>query len=87
MGDNLDENEEPHTNREFRRYQTWYQQATRCRLRPQWTGDDYCDMESTDDEVTTYDKATRLGTQVEAAPILDRVVICNIFILFPSVFV
>ena len=87
MGDNLDENEEPHTNKEFRWYQTWYQQVTRCRLRSQWTGDDYGDMESTDDEVTTYDEATRLGTQVEAAPILDRVVICNIFILFPSVFI
>jgi hypothetical protein len=25
QGDNLDDNEEPHTNREFRQYQAWYQ--------------------------------------------------------------
>ena len=49
----MDENNEPHTNHEFRRYQAWYQRATRCRLRVQWTEDDYADIESSDDEDTT----------------------------------
>ena len=70
----MDENNEPHTNREFRRYQAWYQCATRCRLRVQWTEDDYTNIESSDDEDTTYDQSTRVGRQVEAGPILDRVV-------------
>jgi len=74
MCDNMDENNEPHTNREFRRYQAWYQCATRCRLRVQWTEDDYTNIESSDDEDTTYDQSTRAERQVEAGPILDRVV-------------
>ena len=74
MHDNVDENNEPHTNREFRRYQAWYQRATRCRLRVQWTEDDYADIESSDNEDTAYDQSTRAGRQVEAGPILDRVV-------------
>ena len=74
MHDNLDDNNEPHTNREFRRYQAWYQRATRCRLRLQWTKADYADIESSDDEDTAYDQSTRAGRQVEAGPIFDRVV-------------
>ena len=65
MHDNVDENNEPHTNREFRRYQAWYQRATHYRLRLQWTEDDYADIESSDDEDTAYDQATRVGRQVE----------------------
>ena len=61
-------------NREYRRYQAWYQHATRCRLRLQWTEDDYADIESSDDEDTMYDQTTRVERQVEAGPILDRVV-------------
>ena len=61
-------------NHEFRRYQAWYQRATRFRLRLQWTEDDYVDIESSDDEETTYDQSTHAGRQVEAGPILDRVV-------------
>ena len=74
MHDNLDDNNEPHMNREFRRYQAWYQHATHCRLRLQWTKDDYADIESSDDEDTTYDRSTHVGRQVEVGPILDRVV-------------
>ena len=70
----MDKNNEPHTNREYRQYQAWYQRATRCRLRLQWTEDDYADIESSDDEDTAYDQTTRVGRQVEAGPILDRVV-------------
>jgi len=70
----MDENNEPHMNREFRRYQAWYQHATRCRLRLQWIEDDYADIESSDDEDTAYDQSTRTGRQVQAEPILDRVV-------------
>ena len=70
----MDENNEPHTNHEFRRYQAWYQRSTQCRLRLQWTEIDYADIESSDDEDTTYDQSTRAGRQVEAGPILDRVV-------------
>ena len=73
MHDNVDENE-PHTNHEFRWYQAWYQRATHCRLRVQWTEDDYADIESSDDEDMTYDQSTCAGRQVEAGPILDRVV-------------
>ena len=60
--------------REYRRYQAWYQRATHCRLRLQWTEDDYADIESFDDEDTAYDQTTRVGRQVETGPILDRVV-------------
>jgi hypothetical protein len=31
--ENMDDNDEPHTNREYRRYQAWYYQATRPRLK------------------------------------------------------
>ena len=34
----------------------------------------YADIESSDDEDTAYDQSTRAGRQVEAGPILDRVV-------------
>ena len=70
----MDENNEPHTNHEYRCYQAWYQCATRCRLRLQWTEDDYADIESSDDEDMVYDQSTRAGRQVEAGPILDRLV-------------
>jgi hypothetical protein len=68
------ENDKPHTNGEYRRYQAWYQGVTRCRLRLQWTEDDYADIESFDDENIAYDQTTLVGRQVEAGPILDRVV-------------
>ena len=74
MHDNMDEDNEPHTNCEFRWYQAWYQRVTCCRLRLQWTEDDYADIESSDDEDMAYDQSTRAGRQVEAGPILDRVV-------------
>ena len=74
MHNNVDENNEPHMNCEFRRYQAWYQHVTHCRLRLQWTEDDYADIESSDDEDTAYDQTTRVGRQVEVGPILDRVV-------------
>ena len=61
MHNNVDDNNEPHTNREFRRYQAW-------------TEADYADIESSDDEDTAYDQSTRAGRQVEVGPILDRVV-------------
>ncbi|XP_034583403.1 protein MAIN-LIKE 1 isoform X2 [Setaria viridis] len=70
--ENVDENDEPHTNSEYRQYQTWYQGATRHRLRAAWTEDDYADIHSSDDEDTVYDQSTRAGRQVEAGPILDR---------------
>ena len=70
----MHDNNEPHMNREFRRYQAWYQRATHCRLRVQWTEDDYADIEFSDDEDTAYDQSTRAGRQVEAGQILDRVV-------------
>uniref|UniRef100_K3YL96 Aminotransferase-like plant mobile domain-containing protein n=1 Tax=Setaria italica TaxID=4555 RepID=K3YL96_SETIT len=61
--DNVDENNKPHTNSEYRRYQAWYQGATHCRLRLQWTQDDYGDIESSDDEDTAYDQSTCVGRQ------------------------
>lgn len=48
--------------------------ATRTKLKKQWAQDDYADIQSSDDEDTQFDQATRGGTVVEAAPILDRVV-------------
>jgi hypothetical protein len=45
--------------------------VTRCKFCQHWTSDDYADIDSSDDEDTEYDQSTRLGTQVEAAPILD----------------
>jgi hypothetical protein len=72
--ENVDDNDEPHTNREYRRYQAWYHRATHPRLRLQWLHDDYADIESSEDEDTAYGHFTRVGRQVEAGPILDRVV-------------
>ena len=66
--------DEPHTNYNFRAYLSWYLGATRAKLKGQWTEADYGDIQSLDDEDTSYDLATRSGTLVEAAPILDRVV-------------
>ena len=60
MHDNVDDNNEPHTNR--------------CRMRVLWIEDDYTNIESSDDEDTAYDQSTRARRQVEAGPILDRVV-------------
>ena len=74
MHDNVDENNELHTNREFRWYQAWYQRATHCRLRIQWIEDDYANIESSDDEDTAYGESIRAGRQVEAGPILDIVI-------------
>jgi hypothetical protein len=71
---NVDDNEEPHMNSEYRQYQAWYQGVTRPRLRLQWTKADYADIESSEDEDTAYDHTTHVGRQVEAGPILDRVV-------------
>uniref|UniRef100_K3YXU0 Aminotransferase-like plant mobile domain-containing protein n=1 Tax=Setaria italica TaxID=4555 RepID=K3YXU0_SETIT len=72
FGDNVDENDEPHTNSAYRQYQSWYQGAMRHRLRAAWTEDDYADIHSSDDEDTVYDQSTRAGRQVEVGPILDR---------------
>ena len=72
--DNLYENDRLHTNYNFRAYLSWYRGVTRTRLKTQWTQADYTDIESSDDEDTSYDLATRQGTCVEAAPVLDRVV-------------
>jgi hypothetical protein len=46
------ENDELHNNNDYRRYQAWYQGATRCNLRQQWTTDDYVDIDSSNDEDT-----------------------------------
>uniref|UniRef100_K4A0S3 Aminotransferase-like plant mobile domain-containing protein n=1 Tax=Setaria italica TaxID=4555 RepID=K4A0S3_SETIT len=64
--DNVDENDEPHTN-----------SATRHRLKAAWTEDDYADIHSSDDEDTVYDQSTRAGRQVEVGPILDRMRLSN----------
>ena len=76
--ENLYENDRPHTNENFRAYLSWYIRATRTKLKVQWTQTDYADIESSDDEQMSYDLATRAGTQVEPAPILDRVVMSTI---------
>jgi hypothetical protein len=53
--ENLYENDQPHTNENFRAYLTWYRRATRTKLKQQWTQADYADIESSDDEQTAYD--------------------------------
>ncbi|TVU25366.1 hypothetical protein EJB05_27860, partial [Eragrostis curvula] len=45
----------------------------RSKQKKAWTDRDYSDMESSDDENTPYDIATRQGTVVEIGPVLDRV--------------
>jgi hypothetical protein len=59
--ENVHDNDELHNNNDYSRYQAWYQGATRCKLRQQWTADDYADNDSSDDEDTEYDQSTRLG--------------------------
>ena len=81
LHENLYVNDQPHTNNNFRAYLSWYTRATRTKLKGQWTQADYADIESSDDEDTPYDLAARAGTQVEVAPILDRVVMLT---LIPS---
>jgi hypothetical protein len=68
------ENDQLHTNYHFHRYLTWYAGVTRCKFKGQWTAADYAEQESSDDKDTSFDIAARLGSQIEAAPILDRVV-------------
>jgi hypothetical protein len=82
MHDLLYQNDQPHTNYNFREYISWYVSATRCRLKGQWTSADYAELESSDDEDTSYDLVTRHGTHVEAAPILDRVVLILLYFNF-----
>ncbi|CAO2043452.1 unnamed protein product [Urochloa humidicola] len=69
---NVQDPAEPHTNANFRAYLAWYHSATRYKLRQRWTGADYANIASSDDDNTTYDKQCREGTVVELAPILDR---------------
>ncbi|TVU32501.1 hypothetical protein EJB05_24232, partial [Eragrostis curvula] len=71
--DNCERIHAMHRDSSFRRYLEWYQSSTRYRLRQTWTDRDYADMESSEDENTPYDVATRQGTQVEIGPVLDRV--------------
>ncbi|TVU01526.1 hypothetical protein EJB05_53025, partial [Eragrostis curvula] len=71
--DNCERIHAMHRDSEFRRYLEWYQSSTRYRLRQAWTDRDYADMESSDDENTPYDVATRQGTVVEIGPVVDRV--------------
>jgi hypothetical protein len=72
--ENVIENDQLHTDYNFRAYLSWYLVATRTKLKGQWTGADYADIQSLDDEDTSNDLATQEGMVVEAAPILDRVV-------------
>ncbi|CAN6247071.1 unnamed protein product [Urochloa humidicola] len=69
---NVQDPAEPHRNANFREYLAWYHSVTRYKLRQRWTGADYADIASSDDDNTTYDKACREGIVVELAPILDR---------------
>jgi hypothetical protein len=70
----VDDNEEPHSNSAYLEYEAWYKGVTRPRLRLQWTHGDCANIESPKDEDMTYDWTTRVGRQVEAGPVLDRVV-------------
>jgi len=81
LHENLYVNDQPHMNNNFRAYLSWYTRAIRTKLKGQWTQADYADIESSDDEDTSYDLATRAGTQVEVAPILNQVVMST---LIPS---
>jgi hypothetical protein len=84
-GDLNYQNEHAHTNYHSRRYLIWYAGVTRCKLKGQWTAADYAEQESSDDEDTTFDIAARHGSQIEAAPILDRVVTISLLKLEISI--
>ncbi len=85
QGDLNYENDQAHTNYNFRRYLIWYSGVTRCKLKGQWTAADYAEQESSDDEDTAFDIAARHGSQIEAAPILDRVVTISLLKLEISI--
>ena len=70
----MEDDQQPHSNEQFREYLAWYSRATHMRLRQQWTGVDYADIESSEDEDTVYDRSTREGRVVEAGPMFDHVV-------------
>jgi len=74
LQENIILSEEPHTDYSYHTNLAWYLGAMRTKLKGQWTQVDYGDIQSSDDEDTSHDLATRAGTLVEAAPILDRVV-------------
>jgi hypothetical protein len=44
------ENDQPHTDYNFRTYLSWYLAATGTKFKGQWTGADYADIQSSDDE-------------------------------------
>ena len=46
----------------------------RTKIKERWSGQDYAEMGSSEDEDMVFDKATRKGTAVEMAPLLGRVV-------------
>ena len=70
----MEDDQQPHSNEQFCEYLAWYSRATCTRLRQQWTGVDYANIESSEDEDTVYDRSTQEGRVVEAGPMFDRVV-------------
>jgi hypothetical protein len=54
-----------HTDRAYKTYLGWYQQAMCIKLRQRWTDDDYTDSGRSFDVETVYDMRTQEGSHVE----------------------
>ena len=61
----------------FGEYFVWLGQRTRIHLKPAWTEQDIVEIPSSDEGENPYDQATRVGRQVEVAPLLTRAVSIN----------
>jgi hypothetical protein len=63
-----------HRDSAFREYLEWFQSVTRTKLRQRWTDVDYAEIGSLDDDNSTYDTHTHVGSHVQLALVLDHVV-------------
>jgi hypothetical protein len=66
--ENVIENDQPHMDYNFCVYLLWYLVATRTKLKGQWAGANYVNIQSSDDDDTSYDLATWEGTVARLHP-------------------
>lgn len=66
--------EEAHDVSQFNRYLQWLHSSYRVHLRPRWTSSDILNEDLDEEADNSFDEATRLGTQMEHAPLTDRIV-------------
>lgn len=70
----VEQHHAPHEDSQFQRYLDWLHSSYRVHLRPRWTAADILEEDFNEENVNSFDKASRLGYQFEHAPVADRIV-------------